>query len=241
MISAVTTPVVTLEITPSSRIYPQPIRTRMCGLWSQFFIGRMYQCNFGATRSDNLEAKFNRYGALPSRNTDSGSRRIHDDFVMDPFIDISRTIEEDINIIERRMERAMGQMKSPGLDQDSYGRKYTREWRDENAHSKTYFSESVTIMRPDNSIRRENYHGMGHIGLIAAGIAAVSWYQGTKRFLKMYQYSTFSVEYRWKLVLLWPILLLTSPKFRDGWENAVARSKKEALVKPASTEQTDEH
>ena len=71
---------------------------------------------------------------------------------------------------------------------------------------------------------------MGHIGLIAAGIAAVSLYQGTKRFLNMYQYSTFSDDYKWKLALVWPFLFFISPKFRHECENAVAR-KREALGK----------
>ena len=187
-----------------------------------------------------FEGNLKRYRALPSRHNGSGDGpRMHDVFMMDPFIDLSRTIEADIDRIERRMERAMEQMQSPGREQARYGRKYTREWRDESAHSKTYFSESVTIMRPENGVRRASQHGMGNIGLVAGCIAAVTWYQGTKRFLDTYQYSTFSDDYRWKLALLWPFLLLTSPKFRREWENAKARSAKEALVKPPSSSTHD--
>jgi len=190
-----------------------------------------------------FERKFKRYRALPSRHNGSGDwPRMRDGFMVDPFIDISRTIEADMDRIERRMERVMEQMQSPGREQERYGRKYTREWRDENAHSKTYFSESVTIMRPESGVRRESQHGMGNVGLVAGCIAAVTWYQGTKRFLSTYQYSTFSDDYRWKLTLLWPFLLLTSPKFRREWQNAEARSSaKEALVRPPSSTGDDDH
>ena len=173
-------------------------------------------------------------GALPSRHSGSGNDRIHDVFTIDPFVDISRTIEADMERIERRMERAMERMQSPGLDQDTHGRKYTREWRDERAHSKMYFSESVTIMRPEGGTRSRNAHhqGMGQVWLIIAGMAAMLWYQGTKRFLQTYEYSTFSDDSKWKLMVAWPLLLLTSPKFRHEWERASARSNAGPVVKP---------
>lgn len=186
---------------------------------------------YGATQSWSSGS-----GALPSRHSGSGNDRIDDVFTIDPFVDISRSIEVDIERIERRMERAMERIQSPGLDQDTYGRKYTREWRDERAHSKTYFSESVTIMRRDGGTRTRNAHhqGMGNVGLIVAGMAAVSWYQGTKRFLQTYEYSTFSDDSKWKLMVAWPLLLLTSSKFRQEWKRASARSKTGPVVKPPS-------
>lgn len=217
-----------LESLSASRISSHAIQKHLHGARPMVYMRRI---RLGGSRWDMTEAKGNRCGALPSKHNHSrDGHQMQEGFMLDPFIDISRTIEEDMNNIERRMERAMERMQSSGLDQDGYGRKYTREFRDENAHSKTYFSESVTIMRPGSSIRRGSQPGMGHIGLIAAGIAAVSWYQGTKRFLNMYQYSTFSDDYKWKLALVWPFLFFTSPKFRHEWENAVAR-KREALGK----------
>lgn len=150
----------------------------------------------------------------------------------DPFYHMSRTIESDIERIERRMEHAMGQLQAQ--DGDMFEKQqYTREWRDETPQTKTYFSESITIMRPGyghegTRSSAERGHGMGHsLGLLVASLAAITWYHGAKRFLEVYRYTTFSEEHKWKVVFLWPFLLLTSPKFRKEWESASARSKTE--------------
>lgn len=180
-------------------------------------------------------------GALPPRRDADG---FHNDFMIDlrdPFLHMSRTIESDMKGIEQQMEQAMERLQSSSLDDQTYGKKYTREWRDENAHSKTYFSESVTIMRPGNRLvrgSRGQNHGLATMGIVLAGVAVASWYHGTKRLLHVYKHTTFSEEYRWKLVLMWPLLLMTSPKFKEEWENATIRSKKETLVEPSRNNTT---
>jgi hypothetical protein len=142
----------------------------------------------------------------------------------DPFSHTMRTIETQMDLMERQMERAMERMKVEESAEN--GQRYYREWRQESPHSKTYFSESVTIIRPGSgSVQQHKGNSLGSLPTIAAVGTLVLWYQKSRQFLRVYDRTTFGEEHKWKLVALWPLLYVTSSKFRDEWKRATIDSR----------------
>ena len=142
-----------------------------------------------------------------------------DRYESDPFLHTIRTIETQMDLMERQMERAMERMTVEEPAQN--GHRYSREWRQESPHSKTYFSESVTVIRPGSgSVQQQKGNSLGSLSTIAAVATLVVWYQKSRQFLRVYDRTTFGEEHKWKLAALWPVLYVTSSKFRDEWKRA---------------------
>lgn len=59
------------------------------------------------------------------------------------------------------------------------------------------------------------------LGLVAAAALAGFWAAATAAFNRRYGLTIYKEDARWRLLLLWPLLLLTSAEFREQWWAAV--------------------
>lgn len=136
---------------------------------------------------------------------------------LDHFVDHFRTMEEEMETMQRRMDEAMER-----ISVEEPGQSYRREYRNENAHSRTYFSESVTVMRPvtQTGSRYKDARGLGVVPLVAAVGAVWLWFRKTRQFLSLYDSTHYKEQHRWRMAAMWPVLLFTSSKFREEWERA---------------------
>lgn len=158
-----------------------------------------------------------------------------------------RSIDQEIVEMEKKMderlERIRSQLPSDVLEGSEDNAPYNsrlpmqswrREWKQESPSNKTYFSESITVIRSNGANVGQVRHGLDVSSLLLLLFGGLSWFWVTRtiRFVRRYNKTVYSSRYKWILIPLWPVLLVTSPKFREEW-NRIQRDGSQNLPEEA--------
>lgn len=165
----------------------------------------------------------------------------------DPYYDIlavqirlSDRLHREIDAAERQMDAefdAAMQRAARAEEQqapaDGSARTWKREWKSENGLGRVYFSESVTVFGPSTHHLSPALHHTTTAPTLSSPIILVAslilgfWAATTAAFSRRYHLTPYSEKWRWLLCLLWPLLALISPSFRDQFEGAMRGRKGE--------------
>lgn len=160
----------------------------------------------------------------------------------DPYYDIfaeqmrlSDRLHREIDAAQRQMDaefdaamqRAEEQQQAPV---GGSAKTWKREWKSENGAGRMYFSESVTVFGPTH-VGPALHHTTSAPSLSSPLILVASlilgfWAATTAAFSRRYHLTRYSEKWRWLLCMLWPVLALTSPSFRDQFEGAMRGRKR---------------
>lgn len=152
--------------------------------------GKARRCHLVVASSDLWEE----LGPLQRRGPDSSSPS--------PLVSDAKLFRDNVMV-----DRDIGMMHN-----------WKREWKNETATSRTYVSESVTVIAPGagRAMVGGKQGGYGWIGLVAALWLAVK----TARFARGYDKTVFQDSHKWIVVAMWPLLYATSGGFREEFTKA---------------------
>ena len=108
-----------------------------------------------------------------------------------------------------------------------------REWKSESGYGKVTFTESVTVFGPSTNLNSSLYHTNNGFApasplvLIACFLFGF-WITFTGIFSRGYHLTRYGENWRWLLCLLWPVLALISPAFREEFKNAMRGFRRNA-------------
>ncbi|GAB4813580.1 hypothetical protein N2152v2_000626 [Parachlorella kessleri] len=128
---------------------------------------------------------------------------------------------------QQRAEEAgrLAQQQAGGDGWQTYSRENSYEHRSGGGFTRGYYSERVTVMVPHSAPLAPpppaHFDLVSSIGLMAAAFVAGSWAVATAAFSSGYHLTPYREGKRWLMLLLWPLLLVTSAEFRGQFWAAV--------------------
>jgi hypothetical protein len=127
-------------------------------------------------------------------------------------------MDKELERVQQRIEADTSGAWQQRSSQGNGVTRFSREYRNEGGHTRSYFSESVTIWGPTpttmNSVQTAP-PGLGSAGLLTISILAGVWVAVTHRFAQVYERTPYAERRRWVMLLTWPLLVAVSPAFRQ--------------------------
>lgn len=155
----------------------------------------------------------------------------------DPFDDVfaeqfrmAERLQREMDIMDQTIARQVEKIEKSGA-RKSGDFSWSREWKSESPGQRVYFSESITVYNGQGALYQQSpYYLSHHPGLSFPGLLLLSallgaWLSVTVAFNKRYHMTVYAENRRWMILILWPLLLLFSPKFREEFFTVLHKMK----------------
>ena len=160
---------------------------------------------------------------------------------------IAERLQREMDVMNKNIEREVERMGKVGSGKEG-DFSWSREWKSESPGQRVYFSESVTVYNGRGGLNQGpsslNYHpGIGFPGILLLSLLLGAWVSVTAAFNKRYHMTVYAENRRWTILILWPLLILFSPKFRQEFFTVLQKNinRMNHRMRYRNEEEADDH